>query len=75
MGVVKGIPDLFLSIANKYFHGLYIEMKTPKGSESKEQLEIHEGLRKEGYAVVTCISLIEFQTEINEYLKYSSYLQ
>lgn len=36
LGVVKGIPDLFLPVARGMVGGLYIELKTPKAYQSKD---------------------------------------
>jgi hypothetical protein len=45
-GVKRGIPDLFLPFPiRKYigwYHGFYIEVKTPKGSQTKEQKEFEK---------------------------------
>ena len=38
-GVKAGTPDIFVSIARKGKHGLYIEMKKIGGKPSKEQVE------------------------------------
>ena len=38
-GATPGAADLFLSIPSGDFRGLYIEMKTPKGKQSKLQKE------------------------------------
>jgi hypothetical protein len=73
MGVVAGIPDLFLSIPTETHHGLYIEMKTPTGKLSPEQKEVHIKLVSEGYKVIICRSLEDFKKEIKEYLKNSRY--
>ena len=69
MGTLRGIPDLFLSIARGGFHGLWIEMKTPKGQLSKEQRHMLRDLEAEGYRVVVCRTWLEAQTIILDYLK------
>ena len=50
-GLLAGIPDLFLPVAAQGFHGLYIEVKKPKGVLSKSQKTIFPLLEKQGYAV------------------------
>ena len=68
MGVRPGVPDLFLSIARGGFHGLWIEMKTPKGQLSKEQRRMMGRLESQGYRVVVCRTWLEAQVIILEYL-------
>ena len=54
-GLKKGVPDLFLPIANAWFNGLFIEMKRQKGgSLSKEQREWITRLRNQEYKVEVC---------------------
>lgn len=62
-GVKEGTPDLFLPISmwvlgQCAFHGLFIEMKKPKGRTRagqvrSEQTQFHIRLREQGYAVVS----------------------
>ncbi len=68
LGVVPGIPDLFLAIPSGKYAGLFIEMKTEDGRESPEQKEIHPLLRAAGYRVETIRNLLQFQTLTKEYL-------
>jgi len=69
MGVTKGVPDLFLSVSNPEYHGLYIEMKNDKGKPSKEQLEFQSKSIYQGYAFFICRSLDEFKELILRYMK------
>jgi len=73
MGVVAGVPDLFLSIPSEPYHGLYIEMKTPTGTLSHEQKEMHAKLTKAGYLVIVCRSLEDFQLAVKTYLRNTVY--
>lgn len=36
MGVKAGVSDLLLAYPNDYYHGLWIELKSPKGKLSSE---------------------------------------
>ena len=45
-----GVPDHFLAVAIAPYHGLYIELKMPKGKPSANQLEWQRELREQGYA-------------------------
>ena len=48
-GVRKGVPDLQLDIKKRGYHGLRMEVKTPKGRLTAEQKEWGEWLRSQGY--------------------------
>lgn len=67
-GVLAGVADLFLMVPNEGFHGLWIEMKTPKGRASDSQ-KLFESLSKsQGYEYRIARTLDEFQFIINDYL-------
>lgn len=68
MGLVAGVPDLFLSIARQDKHGLYIEMKSAKGRLMPHQAELHARLREQGYEVMVCKSFDAAQETISNYL-------
>ena len=68
-GVVKGVADLFLPVprsvrnANEdggyeIHHGLYIEMKRPKGRQSTAQKKWQRHCVDYGYQYALCLSLI-----------------
>ena len=54
MGVQAGVPDLFLPVPRGAYHGLFIEMKAPKGRTSNAQNTWIEKLKSNGYAVKVC---------------------
>jgi hypothetical protein len=66
-GVVRGVSDLNLDIPNRFYHGLRIEMKTPTGTQSKEQKEFQKEIESRGFKYVICRSLNEFIKEITIY--------
>ena len=68
MGLVRGWPDLHLSVPNKKHHGMYIEMKTQTGKLTKEQKDIHQQLSDQGYLVVTSYGWDIAKDEIVKYL-------
>ncbi len=76
-GVTRGVADLALFIPNKHFHGLFIEMKTPKtetsakGRQSQHQKTFESNVTKQGYKYTLCYSLEEFILIIDQYLKAS----
>lgn len=55
-GVKSGVPDLFLPISRRGYHGAYIEMKRPKpkGHVSPEQKWWGEKLTAQGYLWCVC---------------------
>jgi len=59
LGVVAGIPDVFIPIPNDTYHGLYIEFKTEVGRVTPVQKEVHKVLEENGYNVVVCRSAEE----------------
>lgn len=68
MGVRKGVPDLFLSIPNAQYHGLYIELKKPGGKLSSQQIDTKEMFERKGYEFYVITSIDEFIRYIRIYL-------
>lgn len=69
MGVRAGFPDLILCIARQGYHGLFIELKTEKGKQSKYQRFWQINLEEQGYRYEVARSIENFQTIINDYLQ------
>ena len=74
-GAIKGWPDLFLPVPCESQHGqyyccgLFIELKRRRGGVgSKEQKEIHELLREQGYKVEVAKGAEAAISVISEYL-------
>jgi len=59
IGIKKGIPDYFLAMPKGGYHGLYLEMKKPKGTLTKDQVKVIPKLREQGYKVEICYSWLE----------------
>lgn len=69
-GLVSGIPDLMIPVANKNHHGLFIEMKRVKNSKvSVQQKQWIELLNKQGYKAIVCYGSSAAIKEIEEYIK------
>ena len=68
MGVVPGIPDLFLPVPIGEFHGLYIEFKTMTGRLSLAQKEVIPMLDARGYKVEVCRTVEQAITAVERYL-------
>lgn len=67
-GVKAGVPDLFLPVPNKKFHGLFIEMKWGNNKPTENQDKWILKLSEQGYKVNVCYSSIEAIESIKEYL-------
>lgn len=68
-GVKPGVPDVFLPVARKGFHGLYIEMKRRRGGIlSKHQKEYIEALKEQGYRVEVCKGFHAAADVIEDYM-------
>jgi len=67
-GVKRGVPDIFVPISNKY-NGLYLETKTDKGTQTKEQKEFEAFLISQGYSYCLCRSTDELITATEQYLQ------
>ena len=68
-GLKPGVPDIFLPVGRGVYHGLFIEMKSEKGTVRKNQKEWHDALRTQGYKVEVCRGCDQAIKEIQEYLK------
>lgn len=69
MGVKSGVPDISLPVPRGKYHGMYIEMKSPKGKLSDNQRLWLERLSKLGYVSCVCFSFGEARDDILKYLK------
>lgn len=67
MGYLKGVPDLFIPHGNRFYFGLFVEMKTQKGRLSPEQKDVIGKLEKENYKCAVCRSLDDFMRTVNDY--------
>lgn len=69
-GVKSGVPDIFLPVARKGFHGLYIELKRKKsGVVSESQSKWLGALMEQGYMTAVCYGAEQAINVIKEYLK------
>lgn len=68
-GTTRGISDLLLLFPAKHYHGLCVEMKTPKGRQQPSQKIWQERVEWAGYKYVICRSFESFIAEVNAYLR------
>lgn len=67
-GMKAGVADLILSIPSKGYHGMFIEMKTPKGRQSDTQKTFQKAVEAQGYKYIIVRSFEDFRKEVNAYL-------
>ena len=71
-GLRPGVPDIMIPVPSKKYHGLFVEMKRVKGSNtSDEQVEWIALLNKQGYKAVICKGAAVAISEIEDYFKES----
>ena len=68
-GVKAGVPDLFLPVPRRGYHGLFIEMKTPTGRVSPDQKWWQAELECQGYVSAVCRGWEEAVGVIEWYLE------
>jgi len=80
MGKSAGVPDLFIPVANKYYHGLFIELKRrakilKSGKKSVSHTKVSDAqnewiqsLRHQNYEAVVCYGWEEAKEIIEEYM-------
>ena len=68
-GMLSGVPDLFLPVPKKGFHGLFIEMKSQQGRVSVSQSRFLSVTNELGYQSIVCYSSKDAIEKIKEYLK------
>lgn len=68
MGTKAGFPDLILCMAARGYHGLFIEMKSEKGTQTALQKTWQTALEEQGYRYVVCRSFDDFKRIINTYV-------
>jgi hypothetical protein len=67
-GRKPGVPDVWLPVSRRYYHGLVIEMKVKPNRPSDEQRRWLAALEAADYAVHVCYSADEAQAVILHYL-------
>lgn len=66
-GALAGVADLFLAVPSGELCGLWVEMKTPKGRQTKAQKDFGEAVTEKGYGYAVPRTIKEFQELIKNY--------
>jgi hypothetical protein len=72
-GARPGVADLLLMVPSGDLHGLWIEMKTPRGTQSKEQMQFEMNAVAMGYGYAMPRTKQEFRRVVSEYLDAGRY--
>ena len=68
MGKRAGVADLMILAPRQGYHGLFVELKTPKGRQTREQKAFEAAVTAEGYRYLVIRSVDEFMIETEKYL-------
>jgi hypothetical protein len=68
MGVLPGVPDLFIMRAKNGFNGMFIELKVDKNTQTDSQKEFERKALMEGFTYLVVRSVDEFMQICNDYL-------
>lgn len=66
-GLRRGFPDLFIPLACKGYHGLFVEMKRKGGRVSEDQKEWLRRLMRNGYLCEVCFGADEAIKIVKKY--------
>jgi hypothetical protein len=67
-GLKKGMPDLGIFYPTPRHHGMFIELKSPKGKLTEDQCNMMELLASKGYYCCASWTLESAQDEVRKYL-------
>ena len=69
MGVKSGVSDLFIAIPKEGYHGMWLELKAPKGKLSDNQMKFMRDMSEQGYLAVCSMGFEVAKKAILEYLQ------
>lgn len=68
-GVKSGVPDLFLPVSRRQYHGLFIELKFGKNKPSPQQNAWLDRLAGQGYCALAACGWEQAATILENYLE------
>lgn len=72
-GAMAGVADLFLAVPSGNLAGLWIEMKTEKGTQSKVQKQFEMNMLRAGFGYAMPRNRTEFELVVSRYLEVGEY--
>lgn len=72
-GAMAGVADLFLAVPSGNLAGLWIEMKTEKGTQSKVQKQFEMNMIRAGFGYAMPRNRTEFERVVSRYLEAGEY--
>jgi len=67
-GLKPGVFDVFVSLPNKYYHGLYLEFKVNKNTLTPNQIKFSGSVQPMGYACYIVHSIDEAEKVLEGYI-------
>jgi hypothetical protein len=67
MGVLSGVPDIFIPCPRNNSHGLFIELKSTKGKITNNQRKVISKLMENNYIVCICSNIDSAITAVKAY--------
>ena len=68
LGVISGVPDVFIMLPNHRYHALIIELKAGKGKLSPAQQTFLDNMNSQGYCAVCCHGFEAAKAVIETYM-------
>lgn len=68
-GVKAGVPDIHLPVARGRYHGLYIELKVGRNTQTEKQKEWQRKLTEQGYLSIVCYGWQDAAEHMVSYLE------
>lgn len=72
-GALPGVADLFLAVPSGSLAGLWIEMKTEKGTQSKVQKQFEMNMIRAGFGYAMPRNCAEFERVVSRHLEVGEY--
>lgn len=68
LGVLPGVPDIFIPLRTKDHSGLYVELKNAKGKLGPAQIEYMEAVAEQGFLCLVVNDLDTYKQNVIAYL-------
>lgn len=68
LGVIPGVPDIFVPIRKGDYSGLYVELKDAKGKPSQFQIDYMKAVTEQGFLCLLINCLEVYKENLTQYL-------